>query len=182
VSKPLDPRKVFQAIERWGENNPTAASTPVETAPLGNTQPVKINPDGKDQTQKTADGISEEEGYNEDVPLDIENALNRFSDDRDFYYNLLEDFLRSLPLRLEEMRAALATGDARTLSYLAHNLKGVAANFSARQLARLSAVLDEHCRVGDLEAARGLMAEVEAAAGRLETCAAEQMGKGEGIG
>ena len=67
------------------------------------------------------------------------------------------------------------------LSYLAHNLKGVAANFSARQLARLSAVLDERCRVGDLEAARGLMAEVEAAAGRLEACVAELMEKGEGI-
>jgi HPt (histidine-containing phosphotransfer) domain-containing protein len=110
--------------------------------------------------------------------LDVENALNRFGDDRDFYYNLLGDFLRSLPDRLAEMKLALTSGDTRTLSYLAHNLKGVSANFNARQMARLTAVLDEHCRVGDLDAARGLMAEVEVAASQLQASAAERMEKG----
>ncbi len=182
VSKPLDPRKVFQAIERWADSVPPAVvpeTTNADTPKLGDTQPIAIHGNGKVKTEKVVEEKLAEDRYNDDVPLDLENALNRFSDDRDFYYNLLGDFLRSLPDRLNEMRTALANGDTRTLSYLAHNLKGVSANFSARQLARLSAVLDEHCRVGDLEAARGLMAEVEAAAGRLETCAAEQMEKGE---
>lgn len=181
VSKPLDPRKVFQAIERWAEMNQPAAPQTAETTPPGATQPLSLKQNTKNAGDKETGEPTKEPSYNDDVPLDVESALNRFSDDRDFYYNLLSDFLHSLPVRLEEMRAALANGDTRTLSYLAHNLKGVAANFSARQLARLSAVLDEQCRVGDLEAARSLMAEVEAAAGRLETCAAEEMEKGEGI-
>jgi two-component system, sensor histidine kinase and response regulator len=184
VSKPLDPRKVFQALERWGDVPQSEASLPDETnsAKLGDTQPVVIHPAKRSRVDiKDLKGPSFEDAYENDVPLDIENALNRFSDDKDFYYNLLGDFLRSLPVRLEEMKTALASGDTRTLSYLAHNLKGVSANFSARQLARLAAVLDEHCRVGDLEAARGLMGEVETAAGRLETAAADLMGKGEEI-
>jgi two-component system sensor histidine kinase/response regulator len=184
VSKPLDPRKVFQALERWADSSlpPVAPeSTNAAAHQLGNTQPIEIHRNGRAKPEKIEDEIPVEERYNDDVPLDIENALNRFGDDREFYYNLLRDFLHTLPVRLDEMRTALANGDTRTLSYLAHNLKGVSANFSARQLARLTAVLDEHCRVGDLEAARGLLAEVEIAVARLETSAADYMGKGEGI-
>jgi CheY-like chemotaxis protein/HPt (histidine-containing phosphotransfer) domain-containing protein len=185
VSKPLDPRKVFQALERWAESIPTVEPEPAAAAKKkGDTQQLNPKRNGHVKTENSKnidDDIPQEDLYNDDITLDIDNALNRFSDDRDFYYTLLGDFLHSLPNRLEEMRTALESGDTRALSYLAHNLKGVAANFSARQLARVSAVLDEHCRVGDLEAARGMMAEVEAAAGRLEAWTAEQMKKGEGI-
>jgi CheY-like chemotaxis protein/HPt (histidine-containing phosphotransfer) domain-containing protein len=185
VSKPLDPRKVFQALERWADVFIPEASLPLpgeaNPARLGETQPLVIRPAKRARVEKSLIGTSFDDSYENDLPLDIENALNRFGDDKDFYYNLLGDFLRSLPMRLEEMRSALANGDTRTLSYLAHNLKGVSANFSAGQLARLTAVLDEHCRVGDLEAARGVMAEVEAAAVRLDTAAADLIGKGGGM-
>jgi CheY-like chemotaxis protein/HPt (histidine-containing phosphotransfer) domain-containing protein len=182
VSKPLEPRKVFQAIERWVDCTPLEAAVPAPASKpkTGDTQPIKIQPAKPLEPMIDLDEVPEEVQADENTPLDIENALNRFSDDRDFYYNLLGDFLRSLPVRLGEMKSALANEDTRTLSYLSHNLKGVSANFSARQLARLTAVLDERCRVGDLEAARGLMIEVEDAAARLENCVYE-LKKGETI-
>jgi HPt (histidine-containing phosphotransfer) domain-containing protein len=114
--------------------------------------------------------------------LDVENALIRFSNDRDFYYNLLEDFLQTLPDRLTEIKTAVESGDAQNLSYQAHSLKGVAANFSARQLARLATSLDDISRSGDLSSAQSLMTEVETAVGKLQTFVAELRGNQEEIG
>jgi HPt (histidine-containing phosphotransfer) domain-containing protein len=84
-------------------------------------------------------------------------------------------------VRLAEMKAALESGNAQSLSYHAHNLKGVSANFSAIQLANLATALDDSCRAGDMEAARGLFVKVEAAAVQVEQAAAEGMKQNEQI-
>ena len=163
ISKPLDPRKVFQAIERWAEaqdNERREGAFEVTGVELESEEVQSV------ETQTAIkETVLTENGSN--LPLNIESALIRFSNDRNFYYNLLEEFLHSLPERLGEMRAALESEDAQSLSNLAHNLKGVAANFSALQIARLSAEIDVSCRSGDLGSARGLMAEAELAAERL---------------
>ena len=204
ISKPLEPRKVFQAIDRWAfgvaprlttgelrlagnralypsqsQNYPGANGSAVYTAP------EEVIPQDLTEKltnmvlpQKTAQKLTERASADPfasgpDVALDVENSLSRFSDDRNFYYNLLDDFLRSLPARLAEMWSELGNGNAQNLSNLAHNLKGVSANFGAWQLARLASSLDERGRAGDLEAARPLMAQVEAAAEQLNIAAAE---------
>jgi len=169
VSKPLDPRKFFQAIDRWAR-----ASAPITTGELKLLE-VQPDPIEKQAPEEPTDPLlvvpqsPDEPVNNPDIPLDVENALFRFGEDRDFYYNLLNEYFHSLPTRLAEMRAALANGDRNTLSYLAHNLKGVSANFGAWQLARLSAQLDDCCQAGDLADGQRLMSEVEMAFERLKT-------------
>jgi PAS domain S-box-containing protein len=188
VSKPLDPRKVIQTIQRWTDGGIQEEASPQDVeanTPTGQNgtgslpaQPVEkiiqkppVPPAGSSNgmQQKTA------------VPLAVERALDRFSNDRDFYYNLLEEFLLSLPDRLSEMKVSLEKGEAQNLSYLAHNLKGVSANFGADELSQLSAALDESCRSGDLVAARRLTVEIEAAAARLSKFVANQTNKGEEV-
>jgi two-component system, sensor histidine kinase and response regulator len=171
VSKPLDPRKVFQAIDRWADGSGSIIPGRGFEAVVHEAGPSSNG----DHLNHRLSAISGEE--ENDAPLDVESALFRFSEDREFYYNLLRDYLRSLPGRLEEMRQALQSGDAQSLSYLAHNLKGVSANFSARQLARLSAELDESCRNDDLSCAQNLMMEIETAVERLNAQAKELLGE-----
>jgi len=196
ISKPLDPRKVFQAIDRWGSGDRAAtlakttqlrmpSSREQRNASLAQTRALNprsvippVEPEVVDSDQEPE--LEDEKGEN--VILSVENALVRFSDDRDFYYNLLGDFLQTLPTRVDEMRVALEEGNTQTLSYLAHNLKGVSANFSALQLANAAATLDEACRAEDLETARKWMTEVDNAAKLLEDHAAELMNKNEEIG
>jgi CheY-like chemotaxis protein/HPt (histidine-containing phosphotransfer) domain-containing protein len=203
VSKPLDPRKVFQSIDRWafgltprmatGELrlNATRPLHPIQVPGLSSQPQSQIQPQAlhaplppaeSSEQAKSVAKPSEEIASSPDVILDVESALVRFSDDRNFYYNLLEDFLRSLPARLAEMWAASGSGNVETLSNLAHNLKGVAANFSAWRLARLAAKLDECSRIGNMDAARPLIVQVEAAAGQLENYATALLEKGEGVG
>ena len=176
VSKPLDPRKVFQAIERWA-NASIRIST--DELRLRLEEPQKAKAQAGSSLANAESAASEK---SEIVTLDVEGALGRFSEDRDFYYNLLGDFVNSLSARLAEMKTALENGNAQALSNLAHNLKGVAANFSALQLAQLAAALDDCCRKNDLDMAHALIPQVEEAIARLEAYSVELMGKQEGIG
>ncbi len=175
VAKPLDPRKFFQTIERWAR-----VSAPITTGEL---KSLDVQPDPVEAgTPEDPTDFSQAEQFpgepvsDPTTPLDIEKALNRFGGDQDFYYNLLNDFLRSLPTRLAEMRAALESGDGNMLSYLAHNLKGASANFGAWQMAHLSAQLDACCQAGDLNDGQRLLSEVEMAVERLKTHVDEQAG------
>ena len=86
-------------------------------------------------------------------PLDIESALPRFGDDRDFFNEMCEDFFRHLPERVIEMKTALAKADAVSLHRAAHNLKGMAATFSAAKLTELSEELEEESGSGNLSQA-----------------------------
>lgn len=181
VSKPLDPRKVFQAIERWSE---VTASDQFSRGELETVENRLAGLDGGKQEDLASLPEQDREiglNQNSDIILDIEAALVRFGEDRDFYYNLLSDFLDSLPTRLEEMRAALNEENAQMLSYLAHNLKGVSSNFSAMQVAHHSAALDDVCRANNLAEASNQLAELEAAAKRLAAYVKEQMSGGKKI-
>jgi len=185
ISKPLDPRKVFQAIDRWGFGDSATMTTAKTTRLRGKVaaeeraaslaQTRALNP--RTVIQPVEPGEQPEAVGNEEENeiLSVESALVRFSDDRDFYYNLLGDFLQSLSTRLEEMKSALNEGNTQTLSYLAHNLKGVSANFNARQLANAAATLDEACRAEDLDVAKKWMGEVESASKLLNDYATELM-------
>jgi CheY-like chemotaxis protein/HPt (histidine-containing phosphotransfer) domain-containing protein len=175
VSKPLDPRKVFQAVERWSDGTGMRLTTgelrSVENRLAGmktETSDETPGPAGGSAPENLPLEVASQASEEQFVILDVESALIRFGDDRDFYYNLLGDFINSLPIRLAEMRDAAASGNTQSLSFLAHNLKGVAANFNAVQLARASAEVDDLCRNNNLEAAKGRFEELEASAGRLE--------------
>ncbi len=170
VSKPLDPRKVFQAIERWTESAGQFTSSALKGEEVD-----EFETPSERRFLEAAGAVNSFEG-DTNIPLDVENALNRFSRDRNFYYNLLGDFVHSLPTRLEEMRAALEGEDFQSLSNLAHNLKGVSANFSAFQLAQLAADLDLCCRDGDLPKAQLLVPQIETAVERVKAVIAELLG------
>jgi CheY-like chemotaxis protein/HPt (histidine-containing phosphotransfer) domain-containing protein len=139
LSKPLDPRKVFQMVERW----------------------IGAGSSSDDETQETGD---EETGQ----VIDIESALPRFSHDSDFFKSLLDDFLRSLPEKLVEMKQALEREDYSALANQAHSLKGASANFSALRLSKRAGALDRAGRAHDDAEARRLMQAIDEAASELK--------------
>ena len=86
----------------------------------------------------------------ERLPVDFEAALFRFGGDRDFLAEMCKKFAAGLPERLAEIRACLDANDAGKLGRLAHNLKGVALNFSADAVAEIAARLEEAGKREDL--------------------------------
>lgn len=71
----------------------------------------------------------------------------------DFLQELAGLFLEDCPRLLAEIRTAVTGGDARTLEYAAHTLKGSVANFGAEAAREAAFRLEALGRAGDLKPA-----------------------------
>ncbi|KAF0108889.1 MAG: multi-sensor hybrid histidine kinase [Anaerolineaceae bacterium] len=179
VSKPLDPQSLLNVLDRWIA---LPAGEPQEILSDAGSEQAS-SPRQPDSGLAFEDGIFGEEAEKETttglpasplaeetagLPLDVEAAMPRFSGDRNFFAEMCQDFLQHLPGRLEELKSALHSGDVAALTRAAHNLKGVASNFSAGPLTSLAARLEARGRLDDLDDAPALVAAIAAEAARLE--------------
>jgi HPt (histidine-containing phosphotransfer) domain-containing protein len=120
--------------------------------------------------------------------IDTEEILRRMGGDQELLQELSTMFLQSLPKQLEQLRAAVSSGDLGELGRIAHSLKGSTGNFSAhlafeavKQLesaARTAAAdeeagnLDSDRRAAVYEAAADVIREAERVQSVLEPLAA----------
>src|SRR5271157_315496 len=179
ITKPLDARKLFQVIEYWTTPPALRKTTGrLGTSQLKNPSVVKT-PTGEPFLSQTGNIIHLPASNNaqEDDLIDVDSAMVRFSNDRQFYESLLNDFIESLPDKITEMRLVLNDPFLKRLGDLAHNLKGVSANFGIRKLAEVSAELDMSTRQENRPEAARLFAEVEKIAENVIIRAREIMGK-----
>ncbi|PKL75291.1 MAG: hypothetical protein CVV27_16145 [Candidatus Melainabacteria bacterium HGW-Melainabacteria-1] len=66
--------------------------------------------------------------------IDVAATLRRLGGNLPFYLELLQDFELELPAQLQALEAALQRSDQEIATYLAHTLKGMAANLGATHL------------------------------------------------
>ncbi len=160
ISKPLDRRSLFAAIDRWmnaepEEDKPAAKQTApfvdVEEV-IGEKSVTKETPRSQPTTGSRA---------TDSPPLSMTSALPRFDNDRAFFNEMAQDFLDHLPARVIEMRKCLQEVDAVSLSRAAHNLKGMSATFSAAHLTELTITLEKECGEDKLLQAERLIDEIE---------------------
>ncbi len=99
-------------------------------------------------------------------PLDREALLRRLDGDQGLMRELAQALLEDCPRQLAAVRSAVEAGDAARLRGAAHKLKGSLTMFGA-PAAVPAARLEALGQGGDLTGAAGLLAELEAEAGRL---------------
>jgi CheY-like chemotaxis protein/HPt (histidine-containing phosphotransfer) domain-containing protein len=165
VSKPLEPRALFNAIERWAQK----LNSPQEDIAMD----LGRNWLGETLTESApepdpASSIPPEPA-SESNPADLEASLFRFSNDHDFMMEMAREFRNHLPSRILEFDAALQEGDIKTIGRLAHNLKGVSLNFDASFLANAAAQLEQCGKQENLAAAPELIEKVREEIKRLES-------------
>ncbi len=149
VSKPLEPQFLLAVLDRWLQPNEEKLEM---KAPSG--FPSASSPDDK--------------------PVNLETALPRFDNDRQFFASMCSEFVASLPKRINEMQASLNTGDAVTLSRHGHSLKGVSSSFSAGPITRLSAEIEMLGKSGDLSDMSTLIDQLETEIERLKEFLTEE--------
>jgi CheY-like chemotaxis protein/HPt (histidine-containing phosphotransfer) domain-containing protein len=132
VSKPIQPRELWQAIQ--------------QVAAAAGRRPVP-------ETRQASSAGSVDAAE----VLDSAEALRRVGDDLGTLRELVDLFIEDYPRRLADARAALAAGDARKFYVAAHTLKGAvgtlggkaayqaAARLEATDLARDRAQAEEAC-------------------------------------
>ncbi|MBU2430768.1 MAG: response regulator, partial [Proteobacteria bacterium] len=70
------------------------------------------------------------------APLQIYIALNEFENDRDFFYQVLDEFLIQAEEQISQIKHALASNDPGVVVRHAHSIKGGAANLTADALSK----------------------------------------------
>ncbi len=149
VSKPLEPQFLLAVLDRWIQPNEERLE-------------MKLTSDSPSASNR------------DDKPVNLETALSRFDNDRQFFADMCAEFMASLPHRIEEMRASLKADDAVTLSRHGHSLKGVSGNFSAGPITRLSAEIEALGKAGDLSSMPKLLNHLEAEVKRLKEFLADE--------
>ena len=95
--------------------------------------------------------------------LDRAAALSRVGGDLDLLKEIAALFLDEYPRELDEIRRALAAGDAGTLERSAHGLKGSVANFGAAAAVDAAFQLEQLGKAGKLDRAPQALAALERA-------------------
>jgi CheY-like chemotaxis protein/HPt (histidine-containing phosphotransfer) domain-containing protein len=181
VSKPLDPRLLMKKLDQWMATGPEEV-LPAEAGKDTESQDYSVQPEAfpfegnslsldKGLFGETA-AVSEQEPAvgpvrpfikeELELPLDEKAALPRFDNDRAFFLEMCQDFMKNAPARMGELRSSLEKKDAAAFSRAAHNLKGVSANFNATAVNRTAAELERLGRQDELEQAGPLLEQLEA--------------------
>ena len=132
VSKPIQPHKLLEAIERH-----ISASTP-----------------GK---PKATDSTASDE---KDV-FDRAELLERVGGDEELCVELLDTFVQDIPARLEELKQALADNDSTLLRQQAHAIKGASANIGAHALREVSFEVEKAGKDRKMDRALPLVGKLE---------------------
>jgi HPt (histidine-containing phosphotransfer) domain-containing protein len=114
IAKPIDPNQLFDILLRW----------------IGRTG-------GSVKTALKGDPISP--GVLSIAGIDTERGLKLTGDKLERYESLLREFAKQEAGAVEQMRTALAAGDAATAQRGAHSLKGAAGTLGATTLAKAAA-------------------------------------------
>jgi signal transduction histidine kinase/CheY-like chemotaxis protein/HPt (histidine-containing phosphotransfer) domain-containing protein len=132
VSKPIQPEKLLEVIEKW----------------LG--EPKRSHP------KKTPAGVAPVK-----KTFDRTGFLDRLLGDKDLAGEVLDGFLADVPLQVHEMKKALDTGDAHSIRQQAHSLKGASANVGAMALEEIALQVELAGKSEDLIKARYLISEID---------------------
>jgi CheY-like chemotaxis protein len=109
--------------------------------------------------------------------LDIAGSLEDFADDTESYQELLNDFIISLPARLDKMLQAEQDGDMERLGREWHSLKGISAGLGALRLSRLAGQLCTALRNGQQVETAEALRHIDAAMKELQVEAQAYLGR-----
>jgi HPt (histidine-containing phosphotransfer) domain-containing protein len=117
ISKPIEPRLLFETVGRFYKVAEPVGSSGGEVASKSTTAEARATQPG--------DNLPVIEG------LDTKDGLSRVAANRKLYVKLLRQFVEQQGPALEHISTALAGGDMALAERLAHTLKGVAGNIGA---------------------------------------------------
>ncbi len=130
VSKPISPKKLSEAIERWTGNHEESSFISDDV----------VLEDGVDPRNVTA----------EKPPIDLDGALERAMGNKEFLDKMIDGFIKSIPEQIESLRGLIEQGDEDALTKGAHSLKGASANLGMNELSAAALRLEQMGRDGEL--------------------------------
>ena len=140
ISKPIDPEELWRALLAWVKPRSGAGPAQVPTVSAAPPQP-QPQPQTKPLEQMLI-------ALHEIVGLDASRGLTQCNRNPKLYVSLLGKFVKAQEHTLENIRQALADGDAGTAQRLAHTLKGLCASMGAEPLRQTLLEIEQAVREG----------------------------------
>ena len=159
VSKPLQPTELFDTVERLAtafHDDPRATAAESTAVSTARTRPAGQPPLALDSPPD----------------FDKAEAMEHAGGDEELLKELLAAFLSEYPPLMDQIRDAIAQGDARRLERAAHTLKGAAGTVAASAAFDAAQRLEIMGRTGDLAGATLVCTELEDTLRWLRTHAA----------
>jgi len=156
VSKPVTPRALAEALDKW---------LPKENAECRKKK-EEIDEGGSPSSLIT---------HHSSRIFDRAGMMARLMDDEELARTVVEGFLDDIPRQIAAVKGYLETGDAPGVERQAHSIKGASANVGGERLREVAFELEKAAKAGDLSAAGGHMAELEAQFGRLKEAMTKEL-------
>jgi len=140
VSKPVNPEKIIEVIERQisGSAEPVKPASTVETQPL------------------------------EDDVFDRSALLERVGGDKDLLNEIIAMFIEDIPVQLEELKQGIKENDAAVIRGQGHKIKGASATVGAEAMRQAAHEIELAGTHGKLDSIPGLVAKLEQEFERLK--------------
>ena len=138
ITKPVNPEKLFQAIQKWAFSDELPESNP---AP----------PD-----QKKSEIVSKRT-----CVFNRSGFLERIEGDQEFLTEIVQVFIDDALRQIGLLKEALATGDTERVCKHGHTLKGAAANICAERMQQVACEIETAGKTGDLKQTSLLIAKIE---------------------
>jgi len=119
ITKPINPAHFYQTLTRWLTPAPTGAESGIPTARDEQEAPIFI------------------------PGFDTADTLERLSGDVGLYHRVLGMLVPGLGAAVEQFTEAAASADHAGMKSVVHNIRGMAANVGATELAGFAAELEE---------------------------------------
>jgi HPt (histidine-containing phosphotransfer) domain-containing protein len=130
VTKPIDPDQRIAALVKW------------------------IKPDKREMSEGVCESLIGKKEAEDILPcelpgISISSGLGRVGGNKQLYAKLLCKFKDGQEKAVEEIKAALQSGDGDTAALLAHTVKGVSGNLGGESLYRAAAELEKAIKEGN---------------------------------
>jgi CheY-like chemotaxis protein len=160
ISKPIEPQELFDAIEKWTKSQGKEKDL----------SPFTLHLSPQKSEVACSEFIEQREIHGIELvePIDLASALRRFEGDKEFFKEILQEFLSYVPKQLDKLAEAIKTGEAKVVETEAHSLKGAAGNLGAQPIADLALRLESLGRTKDLAEAKKIIGNLKAELKRLE--------------
>jgi PAS domain S-box-containing protein len=143
VSKPIDPRALGEALNRWLPGDAGASLSSDQTTKMSLPEKTDV------------------------MVFDKAALLQRLMNDEELARIVIAGFLKDIPLQIQSLKDYLEAGDITGYERQAHTIKGAAANVGGEALRATAFEFEKNGRSSDLEFLRKLIVELELQFNRL---------------
>lgn len=145
LSKPIDEKKLLEVLQKYAGEYREVVVAEAEAPLIASEEGTSLETQAEEEQLKV---------------IDLDMTLKRVGGNHAILKTIATAFLEASTSQLEDVAAAVNSGDPEALRFAAHTFKGTVLNFEARKTAKPAQLLEEMGRAGEIEGADVLLLEL----------------------